>query len=414
MTLNEKRIKYGCYMANISMAIICNVPPILFLIFRSMYGISYSMLGLMVLVNYLTQLGIDLIFSFFSHKFNLSQTVKYTPAFTFAGLLIFALCPFVMKENVIIGLLAGTVIFSVSGGLVEVLISPVIAALPSDDPEREMSKLHSIYAWGVVGVIPVSTFFLRIFGPQSWQWLILILTVLPLVSVLLFAGASFPHLETPKRTSGALKLMKNKGVSLFVAAIFLGGAAECTMAQWASGYLEQVLGIPKVWGDCFGVALFALMLGMGRTAYSKCGKNISKVLLIGAFGSCACYLLAALSPFPVIGLLACAFTGLCVSMFWPGSLIAASEKYPDGGVLIFALMAAGGDFGASVGPQLIGVITDAIIAVPSAAEVALKFGLTAEQLGMKAGMLIGVVFSVAAIPVYYKIRKMRKKENMEN
>jgi MFS family permease len=207
--------------------------------------------------------------------------------------------------------------------------------------------------------------------------------------------------------------MKNKGVWLFVAAIFLGGAAECTMAQWASGYLEQALAIPKVWGDCFGVALFALMLGLGRTAYAKCGKNIGKVLLIGAFGSAACYMIAALSPYPVLGLIACALTGFCVSMFWPGSLIAASEKYTDGGVLIFALMAAGGDFGASVGPQLVGVITDAVMGFSKAVPIAERFAITPEQLGMKTGLLVGAVFSLIAIPVYWHIRKVRKSEKRE-
>jgi len=411
---NYRRVKYACYTANISMAIVCNITPILFLIFRSMYGISYSKLGLLVLVNYVTQLLIDLIFSFFSHKFNIPKTVRLTPVVTFVGLLVFSVCPFITTDHVYIGLIIGTIMFSVSGGLVEVLISPVIAALPSDDPEREMSKLHSIYAWGVVAVIPMATVFLYVFGSESWQWLILILMSIPLLSSLLFASAKVPDIPTPERASGALTLMKNKGVWLCVAAIFLGGAAECTMAQWSSGYLEQALGIPKVWGDCFGVAMFALMLGLGRTMYAKKGKNIGRVILIGAIGSALCYLTAAVSSHPLLGLCACAFTGLCVSMFWPGSLIVASERFPEGGVFIYALMAAGGDFGASVGPQLIGIITDTIIEIPAAASFAVDMGFTPEQFGMKAGMLIGVVISAAAIPIYYCIRRNRKREGLES
>ena len=160
--------------------------------------------------------------------------------------------------------------------------------------------------------------------------------------------------------------------------------------------------------------MFALMLGIGRTLYSKRGKNIGKVIFVGSIGSALCYFAAAFSPMPLIGLIACAFTGFCVSMFWPGSLIVASERFARGGVLIYALMAAGGDFGASVGPQLIGIITDSIIEIPAAASFALKMGFEPEQLGMKAGMLIGAVFSLAAIPIYYFIHKSRKRDGLES
>ena len=215
-------------------------------------------------------------------------------------------------------------------------------------------------------------------------------------------------METPEKASGALKLLKNRGVWLCVAAIFLGGASECTMAQWCSGYLEQALRIPKVWGDLFGVALFSVMLGTGRTLYSKIGKNIGKVLTFGALGATVCYFLAAVTDVPVLGLAACAFTGFCTSMLWPGNLVVASSRFPQGGVFIYAMMAAGGDLGASVGPQLVGVITDAIIASPRGAELAAGLQLTAEQLGMKAGMLCGMLFPLAAIFVYLHIWKGRK------
>lgn len=411
---NTKLIKYGCYSANISMAAVCNVPPVLFLTFREMYGISYSLLGLLVLINFLTQLTIDLIFSFFSHKFNIEKTVRYTPLITFAGLLIFAVCPYFAGKFVYMTLVIGTILYSVSAGLSEVLISPVIAALPAKDPEREMSKLHSIYAWGVVGVIPVATLFLYLFGNHNWQLLIFVIMAIPLASFIFFSLAKIPEIETPEKTEGAIRFLKQRGVWLCVFAIFLGGAAECTMAQWSSGYLERALGIPKIWGDCLGVALFALMLGTGRTFFAQKGKNVGKFIFIGAIGSTVCYLLAALSPFPVVGLFACAFTGLCVSMFWPGSLIAASERYPESGVLIYALMAAGGDFGASVGPQLIGVITDAISRNPGAVTLAQNMGMAGDQFGMKMGMLIGVVVSVVAIPVYYHIHKTRKAAGQES
>ena len=408
------RLQYACYSANVTMSAVGNLSPVLFLTFRSLYGISYSLLGLLVLINFVTQLIVDLIFSFFSHKFNISKTVKAIPLIAVFGFLVYALFPFFLPNSVYVGLVIGTVIFSAASGLAEVLISPVIAAIPADDPDREMSKLHSVYAWGVVFVIAVSTVFLLLAGNEAWQWLALIFTLIPLTSAFLFFGSEIPVMETPKQASGALKLLRNKGVWLSVFAIFLGGAAECTMAQWSSGYLEQALGIPKLWGDLFGVALFSVMLGLGRSLYAKIGKNIGKVLLLGAIGATLCYFTAAVSNIPLLGLFACAFTGFCVSMLWPGNLIVASDRFPEGGVFIFAMMAAGGDLGASVGPQLVGIITDAVIANPAAVSLAESFHLLPEQLGMKMGMLCGMLFPLVGIFVYARIHKNRKEDSKRN
>ena len=193
-------------------------------------------------------------------------------------------------------------------------------------------------------------------------------------------------------------------------AIFLGGASECTMAQWMSGFLETSLSIPKIWGDILGAALFAVALGLGRTLYAKRGKNIGRVLFLGAVGAAVCYLIAALSDLPLLVLPASAFTGFCVSMMWPGSLVVASDRIPDGGVFIFAMMAAGGDLGASVGPQLIGVITDLIASSEKAAAGAAAIGITPETLGMKVGMLTAALFPIIAIPVYFYIMRSGKRE----
>ena len=406
-----KRLKYACYSANVTMSAVGNLSPVLFLTFRSLYGISYSLLGLLVLINFVTQLIVDLIFSFFSHKFHIAKTVKSIPLIAVFGFLVYALFPFFFPDHVYVGLVIGTVIFSAASGLAEVLISPVIAAIPADDPDKEMSKLHSIYAWGVVFVIVVSTVFLLLAGGEYWQILALLFMLIPLLSAFLFFGSEIPAMETPKQTAGALKLLRNKGVWLSVFAIFLGGAAECTMAQWSSGYLEKAAGIPKVWGDLFGVALFAVMLGLGRSLYAKIGKNIGKVLTFGAIGATLCYFTAAISNNSFIGLFACAFTGFCVSMLWPGNLIVASAKFPEGGVFIYAMMAAGGDLGASVGPQLVGIITDAVIANPSAAALAADLALAPEQLGMKLGMLCGMLFPLVGIFIYWYIWKANKKQS---
>ena len=408
-----RRTVAACYAVNITMSVIGNLPPLLFLTFHEQYGISYSLLGTLVLINFFTQLTVDLIFSFFSHKFNIPLTVKLTPVIAIAGLVLMALSPVLFPNAVYLGLVLGTVVACAASGLCEVLISPVIAAIPAENPDREMSKLHSVYAWGVVGMVVVATAFLLLLGNQNWQWLVLLMTLVPLAAAILFAGAKIPEMQTPEKTSGAVHFMKDKTVWLCVLAIFLGGASECTMAQWASGYLEQALGLPKVLGDLLGVACFSVALGLGRSTFAKIGKRPSRAILWGAVGASACYLIAALSPFAVVGLIGCAFTGFCVSMMWPGSLLVASDRYPAGGVLLFALMAAGGDMGASVGPQLVGVVTDLAIAIPTVSDLAATLGLAPEQLGMRLGILIGTLFPLCAIPVYAHFRSQdKKKENI--
>lgn len=407
MNSSVKRLKMACYTSNMSMSVVANLSPLLFLTFRSIYGISFSLLGTLVLINFFTQLGIDLIFSFFSHKFNIRKTLIVMPALSVIGLWFYALSPFIFPQNVYLGLVIGTIIFSSGCGLAEVLLSPVIAAIPSPDPDREMSKLHSVYAWGVVGVVIFATVFLTAFGNDKWQYLAMVFSVVPFISFILFLKSEIPHMQTPEKVSGAVGFLKNKWLWLCVAAIFLGGAAECTMAQWVSGYLEQAMGIEKVKGDIFGVALFSVMLGLGRTLYAKKGKNIEKVLLISAVGASLCYLTAVVTNIPLVGLIACAFTGFCAAMLWPGSLVVATDRFPQGGVFVFAMMAAGGDLGGSVGPQLVGLITDSVLANESAIRIAENLALSPEQLGMKVGMLAGFFFSLCAIPVYYTIRKSK-------
>ncbi len=193
-------------------------------------------------------------------------------------------------------------------------------------------------------------------------------------------------------------------------AIFLGGATEVTMAQWCSGYSEQVLGIPKVWGDIFGMAAFALTLGLGRSLYAKYGKNIEKILLLSGVGAAVCYLTCILSPFPALGLIACALTGLCTAMMWPGNLVVGANRVPTGGMFIYAIMAAGGDFGAAIGPQLVGIVTDGVAASPSAYSLAAKLGLTVEQLSMKAGMCVGLLFAVLTAVIFLRIWHTRDKQ----
>ena len=394
-------------MTGFTMSAVANISPLLFVTFREMYGISYTMMGLLVVVNFATQLLIDLVFSFFTKYFNIEKTVRLTPLVSAIGMILYALMPHFFPSQAYLWIVIGTVIASIGSGLAEVLMSPVIAAIPAENPEREMSKLHSVYAWGVVVVVIVSTLFLKVFGRTNWMYLALLWSIAPLAGWIMFELSKIP----PMKIGGeeGQKSGFSKGLWLCVMCIFFGGAAECTMSQWTSGFAEKALGISKVWGDVFGLALFGALLGMGRTAYAKFGKNIEKVIIFGLLGAFLCYMCAGLVINPVVALVACALTGICTSMLWPGSLIYTEEKIPGMSVAAYALMAAGGDLGASVAPQLVGIMADKVGASQFAVTMGNTLNLTAEQIGMRSGILIAGLFPLCGFILVLFMRKYFKR-----
>ena len=400
--------KKACYLTSITMAITSNLSPLLFLTFRDMYDLSYTLLGLLVVINFVTQLSVDLIFTFFTKYFNIHKTVKMTPFVSFIGLIIYAILPriFPGKEFLLIAL--GTVISSAGSGLAEVLMSPVIAAIPSENPESEMSKLHSMYAWGVVGVVILSTLFLLNFGSKNWMYLALLWSIVPLTASLMFFKTKLPEMNNFGETQKQTKIF-NKGIVLCAICLFFGGAAECTMGQWASGFIENAIGIPKIYGDIVGVAFLAALMGIGRTLYSKHGKKIINVLLYGMIGAGICYLTASLSLSPVVGIIACALTGLFTSMLWPGTLIYVEEKFENVGVAVYASMAAGGDMGAAVAPQIVGVLSDKFSLTDLSFRISEIFNITTEQVGMRAGLLVAGLFPVAGVICVLCMKKHFKK-----
>lgn len=407
MTKKQTLAKYACYAVNLSMSAVTNLSALLFMTFHRLYDISYTQLGLLVLVNFCTQLLVDLLFSFFSHRLPLKATVRLTPLLTICGLLVYGILPTVFPQNAYLFLLLGTMIFAASAGLVEVLISPVIAALPSDNPQRDMSRVHSVYAWGVVLVVLVSTLYLQFAEQSAWFVLPLFWTILPLTAFVLFLLSQLPPLEGEKR-DGKTAHSDGKGkLAACFLCIFLGGAAENTMGQWCSGYLETALGLPKLWGDVGGMAMFAAMLGLGRSLYARFGKKIDTVLFFGFLGAFCCYLTAALTQNALVGLCACALTGFCVSMLWPGTLIYMAQLLPSAGVAAYALMAAGGDFGGSVVPQLVGSITDR---VAQHSDWATSLALVPDQLGLKAGLLTASFFPLAGVLLLILMKKRRSRK----
>ena len=322
------------------------------------------------------------------------------PLITTVGLMIYALSPILFPQNIYIGLLIGTVIFSVSAGLSEVLLSPVIAAMPSDNPQKDMSLLHSLYAFGVLFVVVVSTLAIRIFGSENWMYLTAFWAALPVISAVLFMVSPMPDMTSAENTEGSKGTKRRAiGLAICVGSIFFGSCAENTMSNWVSTYMENALQIDKTLGDILGMAMFAILLGLARISYAKFGKNIMRVLLVGMIGAAVCYITVGLSTNVILVFAACILTGLFASMLWPGTLIMMEENMPGLGVAAYALMAASGDLGASVAPQLLGIIVDKVSVSSFAAEIGATLNLAAEQVGLKTGMLVISVFPILGTAV---------------
>ncbi len=402
-----RRARAACCFGSLTMSAVSSLSPLLLSTFHDAYGISYGLLGLLAVLCFGIQLAIDLVFSFFSSRFDIRKTLIVTPLFAFFGVIVYAVLPPLFPSLAYLWLAIGTLTFSVSSGLCEVLLSPLIAAIPTENPEREMSLLHSVYAWGVAGVVTVSTGLLALLGRGRWYLVAGLWSLLPLCAFFLFAGAELPQISTDAQKG---KRGLPKGLIPCVLCIFMGGASELTMTQWAASFFETAVGIPKAVGDIFGLALFALLLGVMRTLYGKWGSHIYRTMLWGMAGTVVCYLLCALSPHPLLSLIGCVCTGLTTAMLWPGSLILMEERCHGAGVAAFALMAAGGDAGASVGPQLMGLIVDGVMGSAWAPEVASRLSLTAEQLGMKVGMVATALFPLCGFLILLYMGHPRKKD----
>ena len=393
-----KITKLACYTAYFTMSSIFSLPPLLFATLQDMYNISYTLLGSLVLTNFCTQLLVDLIFTAFSKHFNIKKVVRVMPLLTSTGLVIYAVLPNIMPQYAYLGLITGTVLFSVSAGLSEVLLSPVIAAIPSDNPQKDMSKLHSLYAFGVFTVVVVSTAFLKIFSAENWMYLTLFWAAMPIIASVLFFLSPMPDMSGSAESANTKGTKRRAvGMALCVACIFFGSCAENAMSNWISSYMENALHIDKALGDILGMAVFAILLGLTRITYAKYGKNIFKMLLCGMIGATVCYIVAGLSLKVIFAFIACILSGIFVAMLWPGTLIMMEENLPGLGVAAYALMAAGGDMGASLAPQLLGIVVDKVSVTQTAADLSIKIGLTTEQIGLKAGMLVTALFPIIGI-----------------
>ena len=410
-TPNFKKTRFACYFAYLAISAVFVLPPMLFVTFHDMYNISYTLLGTLVLVNFCTQLTIDLIFTFLSKYFNIKLTIRVMPLITSVGMLCYAVLPNIFPQFAYLGLVLGTIIFSVSAGLAEVLISPLVAAMPSDNPEKDMSMLHSLYGWGVVTNVIIASIFFLIFGTENWMFLTLFLALLPLIASFLFFTSPFPEMDVSSNEKSGVKW--GKAIILCAICIFLGSAAENTMTNWISSFMENALQLPKALGDILGLAVFALLLALTRSLYAKFTPNITKTLLAGMVGAAICYVVIGVSGNVILSFLACILVGIFSAMLWPGTLILMEEKVPNPGVAAFALMAASGDFGASIAPQMLGIIVDKVSASSFAINLSQATSMATDEIGLKIGMLIASVFPILGIGLLIYIMKSLK-SNVKN
>jgi MFS family permease len=317
---------------------------------------------------------------------------------TVLGFGLFALAPQVLADPYP-GFVLATIVFSGSGGLLELLLSPIVNAIPTDEKATAMSVLHSFYAWGQVTVVLLTTLFLFVFGRTQWQWIVLLWTLPAMLNFFLFLRVPLAPPIPEEHRQGMRQLILKPFFIVSFFAIMLGGASEVSMSQWASAFMEKALALPKVIGDIAGMCMFGLMLGVGRLLYGMYGQkvNVNRVMTAGALLAVACYLVVALSPANLPALIACALAGFAVSLLWPGTLVIAAERFPMAGAWLFAILAAGGDIGASVGPWAMSVITEHGPKLALFAGLSDSLGLTQEQFGLRLGMLAGAVLPLGTL-----------------
>lgn len=369
-----------CYLGFITQAITANFAPLLFLRFHNEYGIPFGRIALISTVFYITQLFVDFFCAKFVDRIGYRKSVVGSQILSAVGLVGLAFLPKYLSSH-FIGIIISVIVYAVGSGLIEVLVSPIVEACPFDNKDSVMSLLHSFYCWGSVGVVLLSTLFFAVFGIESWRVLACIWALLPFYNVYNFMTCPIERLTDEGEGLKIKELFGSPMFRLFMVLMICAGASEAAMAQWASAYVESALGFSKNIGDIAGPCMFAVSMGLSRVIYGKYGQKIDlNHFMLGSGVLCLiCYLLAAVSADPVLGLAGCIICGFSVGIMWPGTISIASNKIPLGGTGLFALLAMGGDLGASIGPGIVGAVTQ------SAGD------------NMKMGMFVGCVFPAILI-----------------
>ena len=358
-TANYNHTMYACFIGYIVQAIVNNFVPLLFLTFQATYNIPLSKITMLVTINFGSQLLIDLLSVSFVDRIGYRASMLLAHICAAVGFLLLTILPEIFSDP-FIGLLIAVTIYAIGGGLLEVLVSPVMEACPTDNKEKAMSLLHSFYCWGHVGVVLLSTLFFKLFGIENWKILAVLWAIIPIINTILFTKVPMASLIEEGETGLTIpQLFSEKIFWLFLLIMVCAGASEQSVSQWASTFAEKGLGVSKTIGDLAGPMAFAILMGTSRAFYGKYGERINLDLFM-IYSGILCvisYLCIALVPSPIFGLIGCALCGLSVGILWPGSFSKASASIRGGGTAMFALMALAGDLGCSSGPTLVGMVS---------------------------------------------------------
>lgn len=409
MKLQYKHTVYASYLGYITQAIVNNLPPLLFITFQKTMGISLSELGFLVSLNFGVQMLVDLISAKFVDRIGYRVCIVAAHICSTVGLVGLGLFPKFLPSPYL-GLMIAVVINAIGGGLIEVLVSPIVQALPGDEKASAMSMLHSFYCWGHVTVVLLSTLYFVTIGLSRWYYLPLIWAVLPFFNTFFYAKVPLLTLTEEHSVMPLRKLFSMKIFWLFLILMICSAASEQAMAQWASLFAESGLNVSKTMGDLLGPCAFAVCMGLSRTFYGKKGSGIDlkKFILVSSILCMISYLLATLSPVPLLSLAGCALCGLSVGIMWPGSFSLAAEYCPAGGTGMFALLALAGDIGCSLGPGMVGVISNSVASRDGSLPNLLFGNLTSTEAGLKTGLLCATLFPVLmffAVSVLSRLRR---------
>ncbi|WP_066366123.1 MFS transporter [Herbidospora mongoliensis] len=374
--------RWACYTGYATQAIVNNLAPLLFIVFQTAYDLPLEMLGRLVLLNFGAQLITDIIAVRYVDRIGYRGPLVLAHVMAAAGLILLAVAPF-LAPTPYLGLCIAVVVYAIGGGLLEVLVSPVVDALPTPQEGKAaaMSLLHSFYCWGQVAVVAGSTLLLAGIGRESWYVLPLVWAVVPLANLVAFLRVPMPETVPDEHRTSLMSLFKTPAFVTAMVLMLAAGASELTMSQWSSLFAEEGLGASKVWGDLAGPCLFAVLMGVGRIVYGLFGERIPLVPAMVGSGVLAtvCYLVACLSANPVLAFAGCALCGFAVSLLWPGTFSLASARFPLGGAAMFGVLAVFGDLGAAVGPWTAGAVADSTGG------------------GLSTGLLAGIVFPVTVV-----------------
>ncbi len=366
---NFRLTRLGCYICFIIQAIIINFPPVLFLTFSESYSIPLSKITLLVIINFVCQFVMDSLSALFSSRLNYRATVLTANIFSTVGLILLGILPDLLPDPYV-GLVIATLICAIGSGLIEVMGNPIMQSCPKEKESFSMGLLHSFYAWGHLGTILVSTFFLLIFGKENWQVMSFIWAIVPASNIVIFLFAPIdqpsPELE---KTSSLSSLVKTRMFWLFIFIMLLAGACEQGMAQWASAFAETALSASaitkesiKLIGDLLGPCIFALTMAASRMIYpGVCERfDLRKTMILSSALCAACYITAGISQNAFVSLVGCGICGFSVGIMWPGTLDLAAKSCTFVGTALFAMLSLAGDIGCTTGPALVGFVADAV------------------------------------------------------